>query len=93
MVESKLVELAVAGSSPVGHPTFLISDIRFPISDLKFGVRNLRFFLNASVAQLDRASDFGSEGCRFKSCRMHHLLCRAVAAHFDTGFRPDSVVR
>ena len=28
----------------------------------------------ASVAQLDRASDFGSEGCRFKSCRMHHRL-------------------
>ena len=28
----------------------------------------------ASVAQLDRASDFGSEGCRFKSCRMHHAL-------------------
>ena len=26
----------------------------------------------ASVAQLDRASDFGSGGCRFKSCRMHH---------------------
>lgn len=25
----------------------------------------------ASVAQLDRASDFGSEGYRFKSCRMH----------------------
>ena len=29
--------------------------------------------LLASVAQLDRASDFGSEGCRFESCRMHHL--------------------
>ncbi len=28
----------------------------------------------ASVAQLDRASDFGSEGCRFKSCRMHHSI-------------------
>src|ERR1035438_5479052 len=28
----------------------------------------------ASVAQLDRASDFGSEGCRFKSCRMRHIL-------------------
>src|SRR5882762_3259069 len=26
----------------------------------------------ASVAQLDRASDFGSEGCRFKSCRTRH---------------------
>ena len=27
----------------------------------------------ASVAQLDRASDFGSEGCRFESCPTHHL--------------------
>ena len=27
----------------------------------------------ASVAQLDRASDFGSEGYRFKSCRTHHF--------------------
>ena len=26
MVESKLVELVVAGSNPVGHPTFLIFD-------------------------------------------------------------------
>ena len=24
------------------------------------------------VAQLDRASDFESEGCRFESCRAHH---------------------
>ena|SRR5258708_3713362 len=28
----------------------------------------------ASVAQLDRASDFGSEGCRFKSCRTRHSI-------------------
>jgi hypothetical protein len=28
MVESKLVELAVAGSSPVGHPIFKINDLR-----------------------------------------------------------------
>ena len=28
----------------------------------------------APVAQLDRASDFGSEGCRFKSCPVHHLF-------------------
>ena len=28
---------------------------------------------NASVAQLDRASDFGSEGYRFKSCRTRHF--------------------
>src|SRR5581483_4409605 len=34
----------------------------------------------ASVAQLDRASDFGSEGCRFKSCRMHHSGGFAIEA-------------
>ena len=28
MVESKLVELAVAGSSPVGHPIFIFNDLR-----------------------------------------------------------------
>src|SRR5882762_3134831 len=27
---------------------------------------------DASVAQLDRASDFGSEGCRFESCPTRH---------------------
>lgn len=29
--------------------------------------------LCAPVAQLDRASDFGSDGCGFKSCRARHL--------------------
>ena len=28
----------------------------------------------APVAQLDRASDYGSEGCRFNSCRAHGLI-------------------
>lgn len=28
----------------------------------------------ASVAQLARASDFGSEGCRFEPCRAHHAI-------------------
>ena len=28
---------------------------------------------HASVAQLDRAPDFGSDGCRFKSCPKHHF--------------------
>ena len=27
-----------------------------------------------SVAQLNRASDYGSEGCRFESCRSHQVL-------------------
>ncbi len=38
------------------------------------------------VAQLDRVSDYGSEGCRFNSCRAHaffslgtHLLRSSVA--------------
>src|ERR1051325_9986138 len=30
----------------------------------------------ASVAQLDRASDFGSEGCRFESCPTRHFCNR-----------------
>ena len=28
-------------------------------------------FSDGFVAQLDRASDYGSEGCRFESCRGH----------------------
>ena len=35
----------------------------------QFCIYASRWFWSASVAQLDRASDFGSEGCRFKSCR------------------------
>ncbi len=28
---------------------------------------------NGSLAQLNRASDYGSEGCRFESCTNHNL--------------------
>ena len=30
---------------------------------------------DALVAQLDRASDFESEGCRFESCPARHFSC------------------
>ena len=33
----------------------------------------LAFKKHGSVAQLNRASDYGSEGCRFESCRSHKL--------------------
>ncbi len=33
-----------------------------------FALANQR---NGSLAQLNRASDYGSEGCRFESCRSH----------------------
>jgi len=50
---------------------------RLNCDDGLFGLKWLRncvgSFLAASVAQLDRASDFGSEGYRFKSCRTRHL--------------------
>src|SRR5260370_11815245 len=36
----------------------------------------------ASVAQLDRASDFGSEGYRFDSCRTHHKTQGFDASQF-----------
>ena len=29
---------------------------------------------HAFVAQLDRASDYESEGCRFESCRAHYTI-------------------
>lgn len=46
LVEHQFVALGVAGSSPVVHP---INDYEPPKEE-------------ALVAQLDRASDFGSEG-------------------------------
>ena len=61
------MDLAVAGSNPVAHPIFKISNLRFQISNLRFQIENL---WRAPVAQLDRASDFGSEGWGFKSLRV-----------------------
>jgi hypothetical protein len=64
MVEPQIVVLVVAGSSPVGHPKpFSISDCRF-----RFAV--------VPVAQLDRASDFGSEGWGFESLQARIKLGR-----------------
>ncbi len=39
----------------------------------------------ALVAQLDRATDFGSVGCRFDSCRAHHSISKidALLAQLD----------
>ena len=37
---------------------------------------------NAPVAQLDRASDYGSEGCGFELCQARHKRAVASAAAF-----------
>ena len=37
----------------------------------RFQGTTLKALNNGSVAQLNRASDYGSEGCRFESCRSH----------------------
>src|SRR2546430_1678071 len=56
MVESKLVELVVAGSSPVGHP---ILDFKFEVSDFKFAVRSAP--MNGVLLQLTAvAKSFGA---------------------------------
>ena len=34
---------------------------------------------HAPLAQLDRASDYGSEGCGFDSCMARHFISRDVA--------------
>ena len=36
----------------------------------------------APVAQLDRASDYGSEGCKFESCRARHLKSLLMGCFF-----------
>ena len=72
MVEPQIVVLVVAGSSPVGHPSFASfkSECQTPKRlILSFGVWNLGFgiYKIVPVAQPDRASDFGSEGWGFES--------------------------
>src|SRR5260370_6314070 len=69
MVEPQIVVLVVAGSSPVGHPIFKSQNPSpklqipdFGLWDLKLGIFNF-----VSVAQLDIASDFGSECGGFES--------------------------
>ena len=42
---------------------------------------------NAPVAQLDRASVFGTEGCRFESCRVY-LVFFGKQSNFKFGFSP-----
>src|SRR6185312_4159203 len=45
--------------------------------------KNKALLWDAPVAQLDRASDFGSEGRRFEPCWVHHFLyCRLPACSF-----------
>ncbi len=43
------------------------------ISRLHFSASALYYHANAPVAQLDRASGYGPEGCRFKSYQVHHF--------------------
>ncbi len=44
----------------------------------------------ASVAQLDRASDFGSECYRFESCRTRQLINPINTRDFSTSHKPNS---
>ena len=72
MVEPQIVVLVVAGSSPVGHPALQIPNSKSQtpkaststLWNLELGFWDLQ---NVPVAQLDRASDFGSEGWGFES--------------------------
>ena len=46
------------------------------VSNSTLRENNLAFTESAPVAQLDRARDFGSRGCRFKSCRVRHFILK-----------------
>ncbi len=75
MVEPQIVVLVVAGSSPVDHPAFseVISEKWF-VSELITGHYFTSHFRNVSVAQLDRAADFGSAGWGFESLQARASL-------------------
>ena len=57
--------LGAASSNLVSHPMILNINKNITIID-------------ASVAQLDRVSDFGSEGYRFESYRAYHFDLNAL---------------
>jgi hypothetical protein len=92
MVEPQIVVLVVAGSSPVGHP---IKNFRFSISDFRFATKarkakekidNRKSAIEnfaVSVAQPDRASDFGSEGCGFESLQARSSGSLVYSDHND----------
>jgi hypothetical protein len=73
MVEPQIVVLVVAGSSPVGHPSnFKFSNADFDLEARIHHTSTRKSELKVAnstvpVAQLDRASDFGSEGWGFES--------------------------
>src|SRR6267154_3348246 len=79
MVEPQIVVLVVAGSSPVGHPWnfgFSSADFRFANRRSTAALSNRKSVIEnpaVPVAQLDRASDFGSEGWGFESLQARSL--------------------
>jgi hypothetical protein len=90
MVEPQIVVLVVAGSSPVDHPTaFSFSVAPSTRGSMLARLEDFRLLLLAnrqsqiynrfrsvSVAQLDRAADFGSAGWGFESLQARIDSCR-----------------
>ena len=90
MVEPQIVVLVVAGSSPVGHPCAERrkgkAKFQHPSSKLQRLERGVAMVTIAnrhskiedrvvSVAQPDRAADFGSEGWGFESLQARNISC------------------
>ena len=75
MVEHQIVDLVVAGSSPVIHPCELCYTV--VVND-------------AFVAQLDRVPDFESVGRRFESCRTQIGFFTSIWAASSAGRAADS---
>ena len=73
LAEHRTVAPAVAGSIPVSHPKFFW---RLAVGAIGTFFESRPLDNRGPVAQLDRASDFGSEGWGFDSLRgRHKSLC------------------
>src|SRR6185369_1086925 len=57
-----------------------------------FERESLRSDRRAPVAQLDRAFDFGSKGCRFKSCRVRKCFLNQNPFHLPVLLAPNQGV-
>ena len=72
LAEQRIVVPRVAGSSPVSHPAAIAQSVERILGKDEV-TSSILVGSSALVAQLDRASDYGSEGYRFESFQARTL--------------------
>src|SRR5881396_3883435 len=85
---AKKILHAVAVHWNIWPPLWLAPDFRLALERWTWLIGTANWQMHwASVAQLDRASDFGSEGCRFESCPTRQIINGLQKPPFSTTLR------